>query len=267
MKKISIIALMACTLLTTSCETDNTLEDTRVADVEAPSITLAGVNVNKYDATFDITLGNVGNPTCREYGVLVSREAQPTVENSTILVADNSSTTASLTQTLSPGTTYYVCAYALTANQVVMSEIKSFTTDPHPLGAFIGKKMLSGLNLHVGGDDSFMVNLATDKDDESVLYMSGLSSNAGVSLVLNPVKLVFDLANNTVTIPDKQIIEEKNYGAYRYVGMNEETNPLGGDIVGVIENGQISFDALGAMIVEGGNAGLFHWAYFNITIQ
>lgn len=267
MKKISIMALMACTLLISSCETDNTLEDTRIAEVEAPSITLANVNVSKYDATFDITLGNVGNPACREYGVLVSQEAQPTVENSTILTADISSTTASLKQTFSPGTTYYVCAYALTANKLVTSETKSFTTDAHPLGAFIGKKTLSGLNLHAGGEDSFTVNLTPDKDDESVLYMSGLSSNAGVSLALGTVKLVFDLENNTVTIPNGQIIAEKNYGDYRYVGMDEETNPLGGDIVGVIENGQISFDALAAMIVEGNNGGLFHWAYFYITIQ
>lgn len=267
MKKISIIALMACALLATSCETDNTLDDTRVADVETPSITLAGVNVNKYDATFDITLGNAGNPACREYGVLVSLDPQPTAENSTILTADISASTASLKQTFSPGTTYYACAYALTANKLVTSEIKSFTTDPHPLGAFIGKKTLSGLNLHAGGEDSFAVNLAPDKEDESVLYMSGLNSNAGVSVVLGPVKLVFDLTNNTVTIPDKQIIAEKNYGAYRYVGMDEETNPLSGDIVGVIENGQIHFDALGAMIVEGNNVGVLHWAYFNITIQ
>lgn len=268
MKKFSIIALMAaCTLLICSCETDDTLDETRPVDVEAPSVTLTDVSVSKYDATFSITLANAGNPAVREYGVMISQEAQPTAENSTILPADPASATASLTQSFSPGTTYYACAYALTVNRLVTSEVKTFTTASHPLISFIGQKTLSGLNLHAGGQDSFTVTLQPDNEDERILYMTGLSSNAGVDLALGTIRLVVDLANNQVIIPDGQIITENNYGAYRYMGMDAETNPQAGDIVGVAADGQLRFNSLAAVIVQGGNAGLFHWAYFNITIQ
>lgn len=267
MKKIGIIACMTCALMTTSCVTDDTLEDTRVMDVEIPAISLNDVTVAKYDATFNITLNTSGNPAVREYGVMISQEAEPTTENSTIMTADKAESTASIKATFNPGTTYYVCAYALTANRLVTSDVKSFTTDSHPLGAFIGKKTLTGESYYEETLNSIQVTLLSDENDESVLYLSGLASEAGVSLVLERVKLVFDLDNNTVVIPDGQIVQESNYGAYRYVGLNAQGAPVTGDIVGRIENGAIHFDGLAALIVQGGNSGLPHWLYYDITVQ
>lgn len=72
MKNIRIFACLACALMISSCGTDDTLEDTRVADVEAPAVSLNNVTVEKYDATFDISLTSAGNPAVREYGVMVS---------------------------------------------------------------------------------------------------------------------------------------------------------------------------------------------------
>ena len=54
MKKFSIFALLACALFTTSCESDSTLDETRVADGTAPTVAFE-VSVNKYDATFNMT--------------------------------------------------------------------------------------------------------------------------------------------------------------------------------------------------------------------
>ncbi|MBE6287912.1 MAG: hypothetical protein E7099_06975 [Mediterranea massiliensis] len=261
MKKISIIALVACALFASSCENDSTLEETRVAEVTAPTVSFE-VSVNKYDATFNLT-STAGNPEAIETGIMVSTESQPTINNSTVLAADESGT---ITETFNPGTTYYACAYALTSNKLVTSEVKTFTTDSHPLGAFLGKKTLGGLNLFAGAEDAINVTITPDPADESVAYLSGLGSEQ-VALPLGSIKLVFDLGNNTVTIPNGQIIEEANYGAYRYVMLDEETNPLAGHNVGTIENGVINFNSLAAMIVEGGNAGLFHWAFFYISIQ
>ena len=88
-----------------------------------------------------------------------------------------------------------------------------------------------------------------------------------MQLQLADVKLIFDLEAGTVTIPDGQIVAESKYGNYRYVAINQSGEPTVGDIVGVIESGNIQFDALAAMIVAGGDAGLFHWAYGDITIK
>lgn len=267
MKKLSIIACMACALMVASCEMDDTLDETRVTDIEIPSISLDNVEVIKYDAAFSASLSNMGNPAVRECGILISQESQPSMDNSTILTADEVTSSINIKKTFSPGTTYYACAYALTANKLITSEVKSFTTASHPLSAFIGKKTLNGYSLYQSAYNSIDITLSPDANDESVLYLNGLSSEAGVSLVLGQIKLVFDLDNNKVTIPNNQIVEEKNYGAYRYVMLDDETNPVAGDNVGSIEDGAIYFDSLGALIVQGGNGGLFHWAYYEVAIQ
>lgn len=268
MKKFNIIALLVCMFLNTACESDDTLNETRVPDVTAPSVSLESVTVNKYDAAFKIKLNDAGNPATREYGVLISEDAQPTTSNSMVLAAtDVTETEANFSRSLSPGTTYYVCAYALTANKLITSEVKQFATDPHLLGAFLGSKTLSGFNLHSGEVSSIAVTLSPDDEDDTVAYLTGLSSNAGVQLPLGPIKLVFDLEAGTVTIPDGQIISETKYGNYRYVAMDEDTNAVMEDIVGTIDNRTISFDSLAAIIIAGGNSGLFHWAFFEITVQ
>ena len=269
MKKLNIIVSLVCALINTACENDDTLNDTRVPDITAPSVSLSSVTVNKYDATFVINVSETGNPAIREYGVLVSSEAQPTSTNSTVLVANGSETSANLVASFAPGATYYACAYALTANKFITSEVKQFETASHRLSAFLGSKTLSGYNLLNEGTASISVTITPDPDDadEKTAYLSGLSSDAGVQLQLADVKLIFDLEAGTVTIPDGQIVAESKYGNYRYVAINQSGEPTVGDIVGVIESGNIQFDALAAMIVAGGNAGLFHWAYGDITIK
>ena len=70
MKKLSIIALLACGLFATSCSNDATLDETRVADVTAPTVDFE-VSVAKSEATFTLT-STAGNPAAREVGVMVS---------------------------------------------------------------------------------------------------------------------------------------------------------------------------------------------------
>lgn len=267
MKKYTLISLFACLLLTTACENDDKLSDTRVPDKMLAMVSLSNIAVDKYDATFSIELTEKGVPEVRELGVLISTEAQPSAVNSMIIVADMSAAASSIKQTLTPGTTFYACAYALTANQMITSDVKEFKTANHPLGAFVGKKTLSGYSRYIGGDNSVEVNISLDAEDESVAYIEGLSSEAGVSLALEPVKMIFDVANGTVIIPDEQIIPEKKYGDYRFLGLDDKGKPVTGDIVGTIEDNIIKFNSLGALIVVGGNSGLFHWAYFDLAIQ
>ena len=260
MKKFSIIALLACAFFTTSCETDATLDGTRVPEVTAPTVSFE-VSVNKYDATFNVT-STAGNPEAIETGVMVSTEKQPNGDNSTVVVTNGEAKTA----TFAPGTTYYVCAYALTANKLVTSEVKSFTTASHPLGAYVGNKVMTAGNLFSSSYEEFPVTVTLDAEDETVAYMTGLGSQQ-VSMALGTIKLVFDVENGTVTIPNGQIIEEAKYGNYRYVKLDENTDPIAGDIVGTCADGVMKFESLAAMIVAGGNSGLFHWACVDLTIE
>lgn len=147
MKRYIPLSLFVCLLFTAACENNDKLSDTRLSDQTLAAISLSNVTVEKYDATFNVELKEKGNPAAREYGVLVSEEPQPSITNSTIIVADMAATTSNLKHTFSPGTTYYVCAYALTANQFIASEVKQFKTAEHPLKAFIGSKTLSGYSL------------------------------------------------------------------------------------------------------------------------
>ena len=219
--------ILAASLLAinTACETDATLDETRVAEVAAPSISLQSVTVNKYTASFTIDLNEKGTPEAYECGVLISTEAQPDLNNSTIVAADMSESQATIQTTLAPGTTFYACAYALTANRIVTSDVKSFTTESHYLGDFLGKRTLSGYNLSIEGAPIVPVNIeiVADEEDEKVAYIKGLSSFAGVTLALEPVKMIFDLEKGTVVIPDKQIVDEPKYGPYQYCMLDPNT--------------------------------------------
>ena len=185
MKKISIIALIACAFFTMSCESDALLEDTRIADVSLPTVSF-DVTVNKYDANFTFS-STAGNPEAREIGVMVSTNSQPTPENSESYVADENNTAMA---SLSPGTTYYACAYALTANKLITSEAKSFTTESHPLGAFLGKKTMTAYNLFYEDYVDMPVTISPDPEDEAVAYLTGLGSEQ-VAMELGEIKLVF----------------------------------------------------------------------------
>lgn len=264
--------ILAASLLAinTACETDATLDETRVAEVAAPSISLQSVTVNKYTASFTIDLNEKGTPEAYECGVLISTEAQPDLNNSTIVAADMAEKQATVQATLAPGITYYACAYALTTNQLAKSEVKAFTTESHYLGDFLGKKTLNGYNLSIEGSPVVPVNveIVADEQDEKTAYLTGLSSFAGVTLPLEPVKMIFDLENGTVTIPDNQVINEPNYGPYQYCMMDPNTGQLySGDNVGSIQGKTINFESLVALIVEGGNAGVPHFAYAFVTIE
>lgn len=264
--------ILAASLLAinTACETDATLDETRVAEVAAPSISLQSVTVNKYTASFTIDLNEKGTPEAYECGVLISTEAQPDLNNSTIVAADMSESQATIQATLAPGTTFYACAYALTANRIVTSDVKSFTTESHYLGDFLGKRTLSGYNLSIEGAPIVPVNIeiVADEEDEKVAYIKGLSSFAGVTLALEPVKMIFDLEKGTVVIPDKQIVDEPNYGPYQYCMLDPNTGELfSGDNIGSIQGKTFSFDSLVALIIDGGNAGVPHFAYAEVTIE
>ena len=54
----------------------------------------------------------------------------------------------------------------------------------------------------------------------------------------------------------------------KYCIMDASTGQfLSGNNVGVIRDGVIYFNSLAALIIDGGNAGVSHLAYLDITIQ
>lgn len=259
MKKI-ILSMLAATVLCTACSDDKTLEDSRTPDRVQPAISLEQVTVQKYDASFVINVSEFGDPSVLETGLLVSTQSEPTAENSQVIATDTVIATSKITETFSPSTTYYVRAYALTSNNIFYTEIKSFTTEDHPLSAYIGKKTLTAYEYNTEGDVTANITLSPDTEDESVLYLSGLGSYAGVELALADIKMVFDKDAGTVTIPAGQKVAEKSYGTYQYANIDPVTGNflLKDDIVGICKDGVISIDCLVAVIIEGQNAGLPH---------
>lgn len=267
MKKLSIMILAVCmAVLNVACESDATLDETRVADVTAPAVSLSEVNLQKYTLSATVSLSELGNPAAYEYGLLISTDANPSLMNSSIVVADKGSNQATLTADLAPGTTYYVCGYALTANQLIKSEAKQIKTADHYLGAFLGKRTLTAYNLISKAEESIPVEIVADDENERVAYLVGLSSSQ-VDLSLAPVKMVFDLEAGTVTIPKGQIAEEKKYGNYAYAILTEEGKIAAEDNIGGIDQGAIKFESLVALIMTGPNAGLSHLVLADISIQ
>ena len=268
MKKI-ISCLFFAVALCTACTDYGTLEDTRVPDGAKPAVTLGDINVQKYDATFNVSVSSLGEPKAIEAGVIVSMESEPTMENGTVLPNDTLVSEFSITNTFVPGTTYQVRAYVISSNTVAYSEVKSFTTDSHPLAAYIGTKTLSAAyEYNVEDAIAITVKISNVEDNESELVVSGLSSTAGVDLALEPFTIVLDPATGVATIPAGQKVDEKNYGTYQFVGIDAASGSydLKNDIVGTCKDGVIHFDALAAVIIAGGNAGLPHTDMEDIQI-
>lgn len=259
MNKI-VLSMLAATVLCTACSDDKILEDSRVPEKVQPAISLEQVTVQKYDASFVINVSEFGDPGILETGLLVSTQSEPTAENSQVIATDTVIATSKITETFSPSTTYYVRAYALTSNNIFYTEIKSFTTEDHPLSTYIGKKTLIAYEYNTEDDVIADIALSPDAEDESVLYLSGLGSYAGVELALGDIKMVVDKEAGTVTIPAGQKIAEKSYGTYQYANIDPATGNflLKDDIVGTCKDGIIAIDYLVAVIIEGQNAGLPH---------
>lgn len=250
MKKISIIALMLSAFFTTSCENDATLEETRVADISAPSVTM-NVSVNQYDATFDITLSSLGEPATREYGVMYSTESQPTVDNSVFLAAEDVSTNnTSITVSLMPGTTYYACAYALTANQIATSEVKTFTTEKAPefSAEMLNNRVYTGTVASYFGDTyNFEVTTVVDAEDSNKIWFqnldpyfvaNGFTADKGV----NSFYGILDVENKMITLPIGQEIGYKDVALYAFNTEDPDTATGYTDL-------QIQTDELGNILI------------------
>lgn len=240
------------------------MEETRVQNVADPAVTLEA-SVSKYEATFNVSLTD-GNPAVREYGVMLSDVPEVTMDNSTTYAVDEN---GQLTLMLTPGTTYYACAYALTANKLVVSEVQEFTTESHPLVKFLGTKTFNGIDLFTGGEHPVSVTISPDPNDESIAYLTGLASSQ-TGAPMGQIKLVFDVENGTCTIPAGQIVPDATLGDYQY-GLFEYSAAglsydLETDIVGVLGDGTIDFGNIGALIVKGGYAGYSHMLYMYVSI-
>ena len=136
MKKLAISLFCVLGLVATSCDDDRTLDDTRLQETEKPTLTLNEVTMeDSYTVTMSATLNTVGDPNVFEFGFIISPEENPTVENSTYVVADSVAANMTLEKTISiyTGGKLNARAYALTTAGITYSETTSLDMKRHPL--------------------------------------------------------------------------------------------------------------------------------------
>ena len=122
MKKIQYLFLCSLIMVLTACEKDT------VATNFAPGVTTGNAtNIYRKGAVLSGSIRKSGNATAESYGILFS-ELESMAECVEYSVPDNNSDFSISISNLTPGTTYYYCAYANSSVSVAKGEIKNFTT-------------------------------------------------------------------------------------------------------------------------------------------
>ncbi len=270
MKKIFYSALLLCGVVVSSCTQDyGTLEETFPTDMAPNQKVAMTVEADKFSASFDAVILGLEKSVI-EVGVELSTTKSFDCGTNTYYPNDTIVSEFAIdVDKLEPSTTYYARAYCAKTGGAAYSEAVSFATPDHPLGAVMGDLVMSTYDLNVGDAMEYKVSIAADPEDQSVGYMTGLGSTAGVELALGKIKMVFDFEAKTVTIPQGQIIEEGQYGNYLWCSLdpNYEFFVTDQDIVGTYVDGVIEFASLSALIVEGGNEGVAHTVLADIVIK
>lgn len=269
MKKLAISLFCVLGLVATSCDDDRTLDDTRLQETEKPTLTLNEVTMeDSYTVTMSATLNTVGDPNVFEFGFIISPEENPTVENSTYIVADSVAANMTLEKTISiyTGGKLNARAYALTTAGITYSETTSLDMKRHPLYDWQGNYTANGGNLFLGEYEEFPMVATIDSADETKLSLSGFMSQQIDGMPLAPLDIYVDTESGTGVIKANTIINEPNYGDYMWVYTDASGKPYGGDIPVYLSNGEIYIEGLGALGMNGALSGYFHTAYIDLSI-
>ena len=132
MKKIQYLLLCSLMLLLASCE-----EDTMATNF-APSVSTGNASdIYRKGAVLSGSIRMTGNATAKSHGILFS-ELESMAEYAEHPVTDGSTDFSVSLTGLTPGTTYYYCAYANSSVSIARGEVKSFTTPRSNAPIFAG---------------------------------------------------------------------------------------------------------------------------------
>lgn len=122
MKKIQYLLLGSLMLLLAACEKDT------VATSFAPGVTTGNVtDIYRKGAVLSGSIQKTGNAMVKNYGILFSA-LESMAEYTEHPVTDGNADFSISIPSLTPGTTYYYCAYASSGITLAQGEVKSFTT-------------------------------------------------------------------------------------------------------------------------------------------
>jgi hypothetical protein len=127
--KIALLSILGTSFLLTSCKKSEEIPLVTVTTVPVTHITRTAVSL---EGSFI----NEGTDTIISYGFCWNTMPQPDFDDNRIVVTrmktgnTNSGTYLNRIEGLSPNTTYFVRAYAVTVNSKIYGEQESFTTKP-----------------------------------------------------------------------------------------------------------------------------------------
>ncbi len=122
MKNIYGLILCSLMLLMSACEKDT------LATNFAPGVTTgSSTDIYRKGAVLSGSMRQVGTAAIKSYGILFS-ELESMAEYTEYPITDKSTDFSVSLSTLTPGTTYYYCAYAHSGYNMAKGEVKSFTT-------------------------------------------------------------------------------------------------------------------------------------------
>lgn len=122
MKKIKYLLLCSLALLLAACD-----EDTEATNF-APQVTTGdATGIYRKGVVLSGSIQATGTTNAKSYGILFS-ELESMAEYTEHPVADAKSSFSIQLSNLTPGTTYYYCAYAYSSYSIAKGQVKSFTT-------------------------------------------------------------------------------------------------------------------------------------------
>ena len=122
MKNIYGLILCSLMLLMSACEKDT------LATNFAPGVTTgSSTDIYRKGAVLSGSMRQVGTAAIKSYGILFS-ELESMAEYTEYPITDKSTDFSVPVSNLTPGTTYYYCAYAHSGYNMAKGEVKSFTT-------------------------------------------------------------------------------------------------------------------------------------------
>ena len=155
-----------------------------------PAVTTQEVtDINSTSATGNGNITVLGSTDIMQYGVVWSTATNPTIDLATKSELGAATSTGAFTSTitaLTPGTMYYVKAYATNANGTVYGNEVSFTSS-----------IANGLNDNVSSELSIYPNPVIDK-----LYINGLSGKAQITVIDMTGKKILntETSNNYISV-------------------------------------------------------------------
>ena len=161
MKRIQYLLLGSLMMFLAACEKDT------LPTQFAPSVTTGNAtDIYRKGAVLSGSIQLTGTATAKNYGILFS-ELESMAEFTEYAVTDGSKDFSVSLSALTPGTTYYYCAYAHSGYSIVKGAVKSFSTKESNAPIF------SAINLLSKDEVSCKVSASLLDEGGSDIFLSG----------------------------------------------------------------------------------------------